>query len=239
MRFHAVLPRSDRPPRCGVLAPRAAPGQRRACRLLIRIAITLFLGAVALAVNSASTRHTEVDLERPDWNVHLSIDFYDHVRQAPQFYSGSGSSRMCWSAEGGPCAPSGRGDDRWVGAFAIVHFLVKTQTSGSLPPRLRERVRILDHDAQIEDKPVFEKQIVLVDGIGSDIQLFGSREERFIQRKTSFSDASDCLWSLLRQELYYGNESTPFAILHWRHSLDQIRLVDVIPVGQTQLRPDH
>jgi hypothetical protein len=86
----------------------------------------------------------------------------------------------------------------------------------------------------MEDGPVFEKTIALLNGVGSDIQLFGSAEERF--RTHPLCDTADCLWSLVRQEIFYGHEPKPCVVLHWLHTLNKITLVDVIPVGDSRIQ---
>lgn len=68
----------------------------------------------------------------------------------------------------------------------------------------------------------------LVNGIGSDLQLFGYDEllipeaERIRER-----GRSKALWRRLRQELYLDQEVNPFAVVNWAHGISEIRLVSV------------
>jgi hypothetical protein len=39
----------------------------------------------------------------------------------------------------------------------------------------------------------------------------------------------------LRQDLYLNEQSAAFLIVHWKHTFNFIRLVDVIPGDQTEL----
>ena len=41
-------------------------------------------------------------------------------------------------------------------------------------------------------------------------------------------------WRLLRQDLYLNSQTTAFLIVHWKHTLDVISLVDVIPGDDTE-----
>jgi hypothetical protein len=42
------------------------------------------------------------------------------------------------------------------------------------------------------------------------------------------------VWCLLRQDLYLNDQTSAFLIVHWKHTLDSISLVDVIPGDGTE-----
>jgi len=52
------------------------------------------------------------------------------------------------------------------------------------------------------------------------------------------ADASLAVWFLLRQDLYLNDQAAPFLIVHWKHTLNFISLVDVIPGDGTQMAAD-
>jgi hypothetical protein len=66
-------------------------------------------------------------------------------------------------------------------------------------------------------------------GIGSDIQAFGYDEGplRHAERTSMRRQATATWWRLCRQELYVDQETKPFAIVEWKHTLDRIRIVRI------------
>jgi hypothetical protein len=67
----------------------------------------------------------------------------------------------------------------------------------------------------------------------SDIQAFGYNEDE--PEKAASDTKSLVLWCLLRQDLYLNDQAEPFLIVHWKHTVDFISLLDVIPGDRTQL----
>ena len=102
----------------------------------------------------------------------------------------------------------------FIGSYAVVHFSIKTAT------KLRERVKLIDQSDWLPPRPTFEKTVELKDGVGSDIQLFGYHGQK----------TKNTAWRFFRQELFLDDDTTPFLILHWRHTVDEITLIDVIQV---------
>jgi hypothetical protein len=43
------------------------------------------------------------------------------------------------------------------------------------------------------------------------------------------------VWYLVRQDLYLNDQATAFLIVHWKHTLNFISLLDVIPGDGTEL----
>jgi hypothetical protein len=66
----------------------------------------------------------------------------------------------------------------------------------------------------------------------SDIQVFGYNPDD--PQQASFFTKPLAAWRLLRQDLYLSGRSTAFLIVHWKHALDVINLVDVIPGDETE-----
>jgi hypothetical protein len=66
----------------------------------------------------------------------------------------------------------------------------------------------------------------------SDIQAFGYNAED--PQQAAFSTKPLTAWRLLRQDLYLDGQPTAFLVVHWKHTLDVISLVDVIPGDETE-----
>jgi hypothetical protein len=70
----------------------------------------------------------------------------------------------------------------------------------------------------------------------SDIQAFGYNAD---DAEQTASDANlPTVWYLVRQDLYLNDQPTAFLVIHWKHTLNLISLLDVIPGDGTQLIHD-
>jgi len=162
--------------------------------------------------------------------MEVDVQFYDGVREAPRFYTNSnGKGPICLSVEGQPCGKSETGN--WIGSYAIVHFKLLRQAAGENALTLRERVRVIDQDADLPNRPPFETVVPISDQTASDIELYGYAENSAGKGQ----QGDDRTWRFLRQELFYGNQERPFLILHWKHTVESITLIDAIPVGAARL----
>lgn len=99
-----------------------------------------------------------------------------------------------------------------------------------MPLTLRERVLTIDRDGRMDPRPPFERVLPLDREIVSDIQAFGYNPD---DRRQAASVPKDA-WCLLRQDLYLNDQAKAFLIVHWKHTLNFISLVDVIPGDGTQ-----
>ncbi|HEX3437751.1 MAG TPA: hypothetical protein VHT24_13360 [Pseudacidobacterium sp.] len=77
-------------------------------------------------------------------------------------------------------------------------------------------------------RPPFERTFAVEQEVVSDIQAFGYNPDDPNAKRL---DA----WCLLRQDLYLNDQPSAFLIVHWKHTLDFISLVDVIPGNGTEL----
>ena len=139
-----------------------------------------------------------------------------------------GSETLCLSETGDLGSKNCVKD--FEGAVAIVRF----STSPGDEQRcsaMREHVRVIDQDAALHEYGPFDAKILLDAGIGSDIQLFGFGRREFLNRGVEARS-----WRLFRQELFMDSSAEPFVIVHWKHTLKSIDLIDVIPVGSTDLQ---
>jgi hypothetical protein len=88
-------------------------------------------------------------------------------------------------------------------------------------------------DSRISPRPPFERALPVEREVVSDIQAFGYNPDD-AEQAASYAKPFT-LWSLLRQDLYLNDQAKAFLIVHWKHTLDLISLVDVIPGDGTQV----
>jgi hypothetical protein len=122
---------------------------------------------------------------------------------------------------------------RFVGAIAIARYAFRSRRHSPDLLNLRERVLTIDNDSRTNPPPPFERVLTAEREIVSDIQAFGYNPDDPDQ--ASFSTNPLAAWRLLRQDLYLNGQPTAFLIVHWKHTLDFISLVDVIPGENTEL----
>jgi len=119
---------------------------------------------------------------------------------------------------------------RFTGSVAIAHYHFTSRLRSPMPVNLRERVVTIDHDNRMHPPPPFERVLPLDRGFISDIQAFGYNLDDPKQAASTDKD----VWCLLRQDLYLNDRATAFLIVHWKHTLNFINLLDVIPGDGTQ-----
>ncbi|HTU44193.1 MAG TPA: hypothetical protein VMF91_03990 [Bryobacteraceae bacterium] len=198
---------------------------------LFRLFFAVLFATTPLLEAATASHQTEFKVSTPEFAMEVDIQFYDGVRQAPRFYTNSeGKGPICLSVEGRPCGKTET--ENWIGSYAIVHFKLLRQAAGSNASKLRERVRVIDQDADLPDRPPFESAIPIGDRTASDIELYGYSEDSAGKE----AQDGDRTWRFLRQELFYGSQERPFLILHWKHTVESIRLIDAIPVGSARLQ---
>ena len=149
--------------------------------------------------------------------VRMSVEFYNNYASAGFWFDERRTRRsFCLSAQG----ETGRGClANFHGSLAIVRYHIRPHA------KLRERVRTIDRDGRLGERPPFERTLSVVDGVVSDIQAFG-------YEGSGPAEPGPELWCFLRQDLYLDGQSAPFVTVHWKHTASAIRLLDVIP-GET------
>lgn len=139
-------------------------------------------------------------------------------------------NELCYALHGGP---SGTCVERFVGAVATVQYSVRPRNSKS-PARvsIRELVTVVDQSEGLPDRPPFSKTVPLVNGIGSDVQVFGYDESEVgqVDRLRTRQEVERSVWRVYRQALYIAGEPLPFVILEWRHTISRIHLLNVHPI---------
>lgn len=186
----------------------------------------------SLAASTRSADETVYRFTAGEFDVRMTVEFFDrYSSKGFWFEDESGNNRFCLSAAG----EANRGClSRFSGAVAVARYRIQLHSGPPSSFAIREHVRTIDQDSRVTSRPPYELTIELQGGIASDIQAFG-------QEVTASSTAREPIappvdpWCLLRQDLYLNRQERPFLVVHWKHALSAIRLLDVIPGDQTRL----
>lgn len=163
-----------------------------------------------------------------DYSIEMAITFYEPYLGRPlTFSSGTDPGKeLCFSADGG----TGRCVEHFVGAVAVVRYSVRV-ANGETPrvASIREYVTVSAQSSGLPQRAPFSIKQKLVNGIGSDIQAFGYDEAplKRVSRTRTRKQAQAMLWRLCRQKLYVNEETKPFAIVEWKHTLNRISIVQI------------
>jgi hypothetical protein len=167
----------------------------------------------------------------PACEVHMSVQYFaSSSSNGLRFRDDLTNRTFCLSASG---AQDGGCLERFVGSMAIAHYDFRSRLHSRTPLNLRERVLTIDHDSRISPRAPFERVLAVQRAVVSDIQAFGYNADDVEQatRNAEFLAA----WYLVRQDLYLNDQATAFLIVHWKHTLNFISLLDVIPGDGTEL----
>jgi hypothetical protein len=166
----------------------------------------------------------------PECEVRMSVQFLaNSSTEGFHFRDRLTNRTFCLSANG----EENQGClERFVGAMAIARYAFRSRRHSAVPPNLRERVLTIDNDSRMTPRPPFERVLAVESEVVSDIQAFGYNPDD--PQQTAFSTRSLAAWRLLRQDLFLNGQPTAFLIVHWKHTLDVISLVDVIPGDGTE-----
>jgi hypothetical protein len=167
----------------------------------------------------------------PECEVRMSVQFLaNSSTESFHFRDRLTNRAFCLSANG----EENQGClERFVGAMAIARFDFRSRHHSPVPLNLRERVMTIDNDSRMNPPPPFERVLAVEKEVVSDIQAFGYNPND--PQQAAFSTKPIAAWRLLRQDLYLNGQPTAFLIVHWKHTLDFISLVDVIPGDGTEL----
>ena len=157
----------------------------------------------------------EVRFDKPYLGRRLA--FYDDQDPLkPVCFTGNGESGVC---------PS-----RFVGAVALVTYTVKV-AGGKFRSKtsIREHVTVTAQSPDLPPRPPFDKTQVITNGRITDLQAFGYDESAIAEgdRDAERESSRKRLWRLCRQELYLNDETLPFAVIHWRYTLDAVQILRV------------
>ncbi len=166
-----------------------------------------------------------------DYDVRMSVEFYDRYSSNGFWFDDRRTSRhYCLSANGEKdrsCLAS------FFGSIAVARYRIRSLSKSPNALTLRERVRVIDQDSRLRDRPPFERTLEIQGGVASDIQAFGYETSSSSPALTHTANSNEP-WCFMRQDLYFAAPGPPFLVIHWKHTLSAIRLVDVIPGEETQ-----
>jgi hypothetical protein len=167
----------------------------------------------------------------PECEVRMSVQYFaNSSTNSFRFRDRLTNRAFCLSAKGEEdrtCL------ERFAGAIAIARYDFRSRLHSQMPLNLRERVLTIDHDSRMSSRPPFERVLAVEREVVSDIQAFGYNRDDPQQAAPNAKPLT--LWCLLRQDLYLNDQPTAFLIIHWKHTVNFISLVDVIPGDGTQL----
>ena len=160
--------------------------------------------------------------------IRMSVEFFGTTAKNLHFRDQLTDRAFCLS-------PSGEANqnclERFSGSIAIAYYHFRPRLHSPIPPFVRERVLTIDHDSRMDPRPPFERVLPVERNMVSDIQAFGFNPDDSGRSKLP----SPSLWCLLRQDLYMGHQTTASLIVHWKHSAESIKLIDVIPGEEAQV----
>jgi len=191
------------------------------------------LAALGLTARSAKAEKHSEPVYRfltPECEVRMSVQYFaNSMVKDFRFRDRLTNRAFCLSANGEEnhdCL------SRFSGSIAIAFYHFRSRFQSPVPVNLRERVTTIDHDCRMDPRPPFERVLAVEKEVASDIQAFGYKQddpEGAVTSGTPFA-----LWCLLRQDLFLNDQPAPFLIVHWKHSVDSISLVDLIPGDRTE-----
>lgn len=157
-------------------------------------------------------------------DIEMTVEFHDqHSSNGFWFSNRTAHRNFCLSAkgeEGRDCVA------HFIGSLAIAKYKIRPRGNSQQISTLREYVRTIDQDTRLVQRPPFDRTMELQHGIASDIQAFGY--EAASGEPVRIPDTASP-WYYFRQDLYLEKHEHPFLILHWKHALGAIRMLDVIP----------
>lgn len=188
--------------------------------------------ALAFSKNSAQKNETVYRFVTPKWDVLMTVEFYDrYTSDGFRFEERRTHRQYCLSAAG---EQDSNCLENFTGSLAVARYQVKPHYRKDTLNVLREHVRTIDQDHRLNARAPFERLITLQEGIASDIQAFGYEVKTSASPLKKGSDERYGPWCLLRQNLYFNSQSSPFFVVHWKHALSAIRILDIIPGDETR-----
>jgi hypothetical protein len=196
----------------------------------------LLAGGAAGVLSAARIRRDMSEstyrLTTADWNIRIAVEFHD--RQSSKTFA------FLDRTSGRDYCLSGRGEENlnclrdFVGSIAIAHYRIEPRRPQVPRFAVQEKVRTIDADSRLPDRPPFERRMETERGVMSDIQAFGYEASDPAKAGDAISPSKEP-WSLLRQDLFIEGHSEPFLVIHWKHTLSAIRILDLIPGSGTIL----
>jgi hypothetical protein len=195
-----------------------------------RLTRRLFFCAAApmsVAPLPAANKQQEYRFRTSHFDITLTVEYHDKYSSRGFHFREDFSKRdFCLSAAGEESRQCLTG---FRGSLAIARYSLRSRLEKSDASTIREYVRTVDRDPRLPQRPPFERTIQLQQGTGSDLQAFGYQPEKDDKSDAEFHGP----WYLFRQDLFLEPNAKPFLAIYWKHALDSIRALDVIPGEQT------
>jgi hypothetical protein len=192
------------------------------------------LSGATLAISKAVAQPKDETVYRfatPKWDVVMTVEFYDGYRSSGFWFDERRANRhYCLSGKG---EVSRDCLSNFSGSLAVARYQVRPRSKTPHLTILRERVRTIDQDDRLKARAPFDRVIELRQGVASDIQAFGYEVEKASPLEKLPRERYGP-WCLLRQDLYFDGQSSPFLVVHWKHALSAIRILDIIPGAETR-----
>lgn len=171
-----------------------------------------------------------------EYDIELALEYHDRSTDGGlKFLERSSGHRYCLSFAGEEnrnCVANFRG------SIAVAHYKISSRIRSLASPVLREYVTSIDRSDRVAMRPPYERAIEIQHGLASDIQVFGYQDSA--EPKANRAQEPDDAWCLFRQNLYLSASTAPFLVVHWKHTLDRIRILDLIPEnGTLQVTRDY
>jgi hypothetical protein len=184
-------------------------------------------GSMALASFAKSEPEQQFFFTTGEFSIRMNVEYYDDSpNPALRFEDRAANSRYCLSAKGENnrnCA------NDFKGSIAVARYHISPRPGKSTSSlMMREYVRSIDQSDYLPARSPFERLIEVRSGLASDIQVFGYKDD-----PSAEANQSDKAWCFLRQDLYLGQGGVPFLVLHWKHTVSSIRVLDIIPENGT------
>lgn len=183
--------------------------------------------SAGVASTASSRTETIYRFETNTRDVRMTVEFFDRYQSNGFWFDERfRNKRFCLSgsgSEGSDCLAN------FHGSLAIARYQIRPLNKSPSLLAIREYVRTIDHDTRLSTRPPFERTIALDRGVASDIQAFGYQSDATSPAESPFDP-----WCLLRQDLYFDGDDAPFLVVHWKHALSAIRLLDIIPGDRTR-----
>lgn len=165
-------------------------------------------------------------------DVRMTVEFYDrYTSKGFWFEERRTDKQFCLSAdgkEGHNCVAN------FWGSIAVAHYRIRSRFHSPSRFAIRERVRTIDRDSRLGERRPYQRTLQLQAGVATDIQAFGYDSGSSDTGNTEPTQPHEP-WCLFRQDLYLDGESAPFLLVHWKHTLSAIRILDLIPGDETQV----
>jgi len=200
------------------------------------VALVFSAALTAMAVAEPQEKEFKCGFATERYVIEMTVSFSEpYLGRRLVFYSSTDPQKeLCYSDDGGR---QGKCPERFVGAVATVRFSVRRRNAKA-PGRtsIREHVTVMAQSEGLQERPPFSKTVELVNGVGSDLQVFGYDEAEVVEseRIRARLEARQTIWRLFRQALYIDGEEEPFAVVEWRHAVDGIRILRMYSPGGEQ-----